>query len=157
MKIQPKPNRQSANGFTLVEILAAITILGIVLVVFMPFFTQYALFTSKSEENLDAINLAEQLMYKTKTNEELTQRLSNNPEFSSSHCDSPIKHSQYPELVPEYVESNKTYYPEIRICKDNNVENLFVVNISMYIKHENNKQFITEVYGYVSSEDGGED
>jgi len=160
MKIQLKEYAKRSNGFTLVEILAAITLLGIVIVVFIPFFTQHAVLTSKSEENLDAINLAEQIIYKTKNNEQLNTAINNNPNLFSEDCESPtiLQNENYPDIVPTagYVESNKNYYPKISVCKENSSPNLYVVNVSMYVKQKNNaSQFVTEVYGYLEPEEVG--
>jgi len=50
------------KGFTLVEILAAMTILVIVLISFFTMFSQSALFTRSNEETLRATNLANRAM-----------------------------------------------------------------------------------------------
>lgn len=50
------------KGFTLVEILASITILFIILITFFGFFTQSALFTRTNQEALYATNLANHAM-----------------------------------------------------------------------------------------------
>jgi prepilin-type N-terminal cleavage/methylation domain-containing protein len=51
-------DRKAESGFTLVEVLASIVILGIILTTFFGFFSQSLLFSSKNEEDLQAINLA---------------------------------------------------------------------------------------------------
>lgn len=50
------------EGLTLVEILAALVILGIVLVSFMSFFTQSAKFTAHNNEKLTAVQVAEEIV-----------------------------------------------------------------------------------------------
>ena len=50
------------KGFTLVEVLASLTILFIVFISFFTIFTQSALFTRSNEETLQATNLANRAM-----------------------------------------------------------------------------------------------
>ncbi|ARD47049.1 prepilin-type N-terminal cleavage/methylation domain-containing protein [Sporosarcina sp. P33] len=50
--------RKNEKGFTLVEILAALTILGIVFVSFMTIFSQMGVFNARTESKLETINLA---------------------------------------------------------------------------------------------------
>lgn len=53
---------QSSQGMTLVELLAAIALLGIVLVTFMTFFVQSAKFTAHNQETLTAVQVAEEIV-----------------------------------------------------------------------------------------------
>lgn len=53
---------QNEYGMTLVELLAAIVLLGIVLVAFMSFFTQSAKFTAHNHETLTAVQVAEEVV-----------------------------------------------------------------------------------------------
>lgn len=53
-------NRQ--QGMTLVELLAAIALLGIVLFTFMSIFTQSAKFSAHNQETLTAVQIAEQVV-----------------------------------------------------------------------------------------------
>ncbi|WP_394119702.1 prepilin-type N-terminal cleavage/methylation domain-containing protein [Planococcus donghaensis] len=53
---------QNEKGLTLVEILAALVILGIVLVSVMSFFTQSAKFTAHNNEKLTNIQVAEEVI-----------------------------------------------------------------------------------------------
>ena len=56
-------NLKNNGGFTLIEILASITILGIVVTIFLSFFSNATLLSSKTEDKLTAINLAEKELY----------------------------------------------------------------------------------------------
>lgn len=60
MKIMEKYNTQ--KGLTLVEVLAALVILGIVFVGIMTVFPQMTLFNAKTETKLDTMNIARQEM-----------------------------------------------------------------------------------------------
>ena len=53
---------KNEKGLTLVEILAALVILGIVLVSFMSFFTQSAKFTAHNSEKLTAVQVGEEVV-----------------------------------------------------------------------------------------------
>lgn len=53
---------QNEKGLTLVEILAALVILGIVLVSVMSFFTQSAKFTAHNNEKLTNVQVAEEVI-----------------------------------------------------------------------------------------------
>lgn len=57
-----KGKLQSGQGMTLVELLAAIALLGIVLVTFMSFFTQSAKFAAHNQETLTAVQVAEEVV-----------------------------------------------------------------------------------------------
>lgn len=50
------------NGMTLVELLAAIALLGIVLFTFMSIFTQSAKFSAHNQETLTAVQVAEEIV-----------------------------------------------------------------------------------------------
>lgn len=57
-----KKTIRNNKGLTLVEILAALVVLGIVLVSFMSFFTQSAKFTAHNDEKLTAVQVAEEIV-----------------------------------------------------------------------------------------------
>lgn len=81
---------QNEKGLTLVEILAALVILGIVLVSVMSFFTQSAKFTTFNYEKLTAVQVAEDVVSNIREN-----GLSN-PDYSTL----------YPEYKIEIISSN---------------------------------------------------
>ncbi|MGE6488273.1 type IV pilus modification PilV family protein [Paenisporosarcina sp. NPDC076898] len=60
MKISPNLSKQS--GLTLVEVLAALVIMGIVFIGIMTVFPQMTLFNAKTETKLDTMNIARQEM-----------------------------------------------------------------------------------------------
>lgn len=55
------------NGMTLVELLAAIALLGIVLFTFMSIFTQSAKFSAHNQETLTAVQVAEEIVAEVRT------------------------------------------------------------------------------------------
>ena len=82
--------KENENGLTLVEILAALVILGIVLVSFMSFFTQSAKFTTYNYEKLTAVQVAEDVISNVREN----------------GLSSPDYRSLYPQYIIEVVSSN---------------------------------------------------
>ncbi|MCZ8536184.1 type II secretion system GspH family protein [Paenisporosarcina quisquiliarum] len=56
------PNRSKQSGLTLVEVLAALVIMGIVFIGIMTVFPQMTLFNAKTETKLDTMNIARQEM-----------------------------------------------------------------------------------------------
>lgn len=127
------------QAFTLIEVLASITILGIVLTVFMSFFSNATLFSSKTEDKLTAVNLAEKELY------EVTNSL-------ESYCKS---HSCQNNNISDQITrspislNNKTYLSTVTPLIQNSQEKtLGILPISVRIdSEEHNTLAIT--YGYV--------
>lgn len=61
------------NGMTLVELLAAIALLGIVLFTFMSIFTQSAKFSAHNQETLTAVQIAEQVVADVRDLEQIAE------------------------------------------------------------------------------------
>lgn len=57
------------KGMTLIELLASITILGFVVIIFMGFFSQGMLFSTKVEDKLSSINVAEKVLNEAQNND----------------------------------------------------------------------------------------
>lgn len=66
-----KINKMNSGGFTLVEIIASIAILGLVIVVVLPFFPQIMSWTKSTEDQLVASNLLSQVAYDLKNDSNL--------------------------------------------------------------------------------------
>ena len=58
-----KKNLQNQSGFTLVEVLLSITLLGIVLISFLGLFNQAYSYTNKNENKTVGINVARNVLY----------------------------------------------------------------------------------------------
>ena len=134
-------NLKNHNGFTLIEVLASITILGIVLTVFLSFFSNSMTFSVKAEDKLTAINLAEKELH------DLTNSI-------EAYCKT--ENCEEPNNIPEdtYTRSpielnNKTYLSTMTPLSQNTEESsLGLLPISITIHSEDNKE-LTTVYGYV--------
>ena len=81
------------NGMTLVELLAAIVLLGIVLFTFMSIFTQSAKFSAHNQETLTAVQIAEQVVADVRELKEVAD----------------LKNVKNYKLITDYIEDKKTY------------------------------------------------
>ncbi|AIY05107.1 hypothetical protein Plano_1142 [Planococcus sp. PAMC 21323] len=85
---------QNERGISLVEILAAVVILGIVLVSVMTFFTQSAKFTAHNSEKLTNIQVAEEVVAEARVG-----KYQNNITFKKDGYDIIINISPGPEKL----------------------------------------------------------
>ncbi|PIC67864.1 hypothetical protein CSV71_03910 [Sporosarcina sp. P21c] len=143
-------NTTKEKGFTLVEILAALTILGIVFVSFMTFFSQMNLFNTRTESKLETINLAKKELNFWKDN---PMPFENNEGISIRKKDD-TSSSEF--IFYTYTRQNEPKYEyrvkyrvhsDLKPFAETSVA-LHRVQISI---HENGKE-ISETFGYV--EDG---
>ena len=122
------------NGFTLVEIIASITILGIVVAILLPIFPQIIGWTNKADDQLRGSNLLDQAAFDIKNSNILTSiDTSNNcPTMSNSS-----------NLSSSFSYMDK-YYPVISLCKEHGTE-LYRTHIEIY-DEENNMVSDTYIY-----------
>lgn len=59
-------NALNDKGLTLIELLVSLALISIVIVTFLSFFSQSVLFSSKSEDKLTAVNIAEKVIAELK-------------------------------------------------------------------------------------------
>ncbi|WP_138415505.1 type II secretion system protein [Aquibacillus sediminis] len=132
------------DGFTLVELLAAMTILGIVLIAFIPFFSQHANFVRITEDELTAINLADKVAQEMKENADSSF-------FVQASCDNPSEiESNHTEMI-----NNKNYYVKIEVCQQDDVTSLYQAKIEIYTDSSNQKwRLLTHVYTYFTDDKG---
>lgn len=97
---------QNEEGMTLVELLAAIVLLGIVLVAFMSFFTQSAKFTAHNHETLTAVQVAEGVVADVRNYSEIKS----------------LQNTKGYKLVSNYIEDKITYEQYIIIVTEENIE-----------------------------------
>ncbi|MFJ8245679.1 prepilin-type N-terminal cleavage/methylation domain-containing protein [Peribacillus asahii] len=134
-------NFKNHNGFTLIEVLASITILGIVLTVFLSFFSNSMTFSVKAEDRLTAINLAEKELHDVTNSIETYCKTEN--------CEGPnnIPEDTYTRSPIEL--NNKTYLSTMTPLPQTTEESsLGLLPISITIYSEDSKK-LTTVYGYV--------
>lgn len=117
------------RGLTLIELLGSITLLGIVIVSFFSIFSQSTIFSSKVEDKLTAINVAENVLSDIKNN---------NANYGSP-CNI----------------NGKYYYPNVTYPAGTDAENqldLERVDIKIYMNqnYSSDANPITEIYGYIN-------
>lgn len=125
------------NGLTLIELIAAITILSIVIISFLSFFSQYIMFSTKVEDKLTAVNIAEKVLNTVKEDEPT------------------MDYDPYPYELPEV--NGKVYYPVIvkSQSQDEQALGLQRVHVKIYSKEDYgpNTNPDSEIYGYIEQED----
>ncbi|KHF40958.1 type IV pilus modification PilV family protein [Halalkalibacter okhensis] len=138
--IQTKLN---SNGLTLIELLASITLLSIVILTFLSFFSQSIMLSGKVEDKLVAINLAEKVLVSVKEEKELFNGLYENEAFEYE--------------LDEITQNGKLYCPKITSFplnehSENEVHlGLRQISISIFPSSEqcNYTTPLAEVYSYI--------
>ncbi len=75
-------NTNKENGFTLVEVLAALTILGIVFISYMTIFPQMVNMNERTEMKLESMNIAKKELTKVKSDNFVLDQVEKNKESS---------------------------------------------------------------------------
>lgn len=135
------------KGFTLVEVLAALTILGIVFVGFMTVFPQMTLFNEKTENKLETMNLARQELDKIQRNENWNDNyISVNPQPSPD--DYKRWHKDDNDIIIEV-----DYYTVADLKKEkfvNHEKNYEISSLyKVHIKVLKDEKINSETFGYV--------
>lgn len=131
------------QAFTLIEVLASITILGIILSIFLSFFFNSMLFSVKTEDKLTAINYADTALNNVKI------YMKNNGVPTMNSCDNPETELTLPGLDQTVTLNNKTYNLKIFGCSEE-YENGHLDLIRLHVKvfSENHTPSITEQFDY---------
>lgn len=142
-------NLKNNQAFTLIEVLASITILGIVLTIFLSFFSNATLFSSKTEDKLSAINLAEKELYEV-TNSLQTYCTNNiNTNTNTYACEDPTVIPSDQFRRPSIDINNKSYQSVVTpLTPSTQEKSLGLLPISVSIKKDGTS--LTTFYGYVS-------
>ncbi len=135
------------DGYTLVELLAALTIIGIVFVALIPVFSQVIAWANKNETNLVANNVSDHFIHTYKNQEELYRFIANTQSIPT--CNStPLV---YPEKdVAEIQKIN--YVSTIAICQSDEELGLNLYRIHLTVSPENDPKNSMETYFYLTSE-----
>ncbi|MCJ8006996.1 prepilin-type N-terminal cleavage/methylation domain-containing protein [Lederbergia wuyishanensis] len=128
------------KGLTLIEILASITILAIVIISFLTFFSQTMLFSSKAEDRVTSINIADKILYNVK-----------NDLVVYTGDTRVISGELYKEIEPVYI-NKKTYYPYVNQTQETPESlNLSIVHVLIFV-NKNDKSAMSELFSYIKSE-----
>jgi|GEM_PF-6577991 len=108
---------QNERGISLVEILAAVVILGIVLVSVMTFFTQSAKFTASNHETLTAVQVGEEVVAKVRGVRSLTDLTVSPQKFTgnATKVTSTTLHPEYTITIEKTQGVVKSKLQKVRI------------------------------------------
>ncbi|MBD1223924.1 type II secretion system protein [Virgibacillus halodenitrificans] len=136
-----KFKQMNSSGFTLIEIIAAITILGIVIAVMLPIFPQIFSWSNMTEDELSSSNLLGQVAHDIK---EL------NIEQLPS-CPSTKSLGEFGTYKASYELNNTTYTARVGVCQSENESALGLTRANIQIFQGGKK--ISESYTYITGED----
>lgn len=118
---------KSEKGFTLIEILASISLITIIIIAVSTAFINYANFTKILENKLTSVHVAEELVTEIKNNDvlndELAGLLNSLKEHNPDYWATPRQFSSddLPNVLPNvlaiYELNNSQYKPTISICQ----------------------------------------
>ena len=121
---------KSEKGFTLIEILASISLITIIIIAISTFFINYANFTKILENKLTSVHVAEELVTVIKNSDELALLLNTTTEYNTG-CATPkqVPLSDLPSVSTNYGQ----YNPTIWICQSPDEEQLDLYRVKINI------------------------
>ncbi|MUK86850.1 prepilin-type N-terminal cleavage/methylation domain-containing protein [Ornithinibacillus sp. L9] len=131
---------ENNNGFTLIEIIASIAILGMVIAVFLPIFPQIMQWSNNADDELVASNLLGQVTYDIKQLPLVDSTTINScPDMKTITGLDSLGESA------TYVLNNREYRIELNICQEIDVD-LYRTNIRIYSPDH---KLVSESYTYI--------
>ncbi|RKQ29884.1 type II secretion system protein [Oceanobacillus halophilus] len=131
-----KYKKINSSGFTLIEIIASIALLGTIVAVMLPIFPQIMSWNQDSESELVASNLLSKVAYDIKNDEAILQFIKDE-EIGVCGEGTPISYS--------YAEGE--YKVELNICKEQDSLNLYRTRIDIKLDNRPISQSFTYVNG----------
>lgn len=125
---------KSEKGFTLIEILASISLITIIIIAISTFLINYANFTKILENKLTSVHVAEEIVTVIKNNDELAQLLNRTNEYNTG-CATPkqVSLNEVPSVSAIYELNNSQYRPTISICQSSDEEQLDLYRVKVNI------------------------
>ncbi|WP_303971302.1 prepilin-type N-terminal cleavage/methylation domain-containing protein [Sporosarcina ureae] len=141
---------KNERGFTLVEILASLTILGIVFISFMTIFSQMNLFNAHTESKLETIHLAKKELNFWRENPLPLEDSDGFLDLRKDEISSPGF------IIYKYTRQEKPKYEyQVKLRIDSDLKPFIESSVKLYRFHisiyENNRE-VSETFGYM--EDG---
>jgi len=155
---------RNSKGLTLIEVLLSLTILSIILLGIMNFFTQAYSYTNLNQKKTAGINVARNaLTYMEQGSGEdsfinIKNKLDNNPTISGELfiCNNQYEviwdHAEHSACTPIQI-NNIDYYVAIKPIQNEKYSDYYIplkVNVSWNV---NKKEFSTSIEGAIKSED----
>ncbi|WBL14002.1 type IV pilus modification PilV family protein [Sutcliffiella sp. NC1] len=117
----------SETGLTLLEVLLSIVILSVVVIGLLGFFAQTILLSSRVEDRMTALNIAEEVLLEYKLNKEYQE---------------------------EVIINNKTYYSRVFELDNTSSLGLTPLKVEVYSMNDfSSSSYITGVYGYFEEDE----
>ncbi|MFZ3578208.1 type II secretion system protein [Virgibacillus sp. DJP39] len=139
-------NINNSKGFTLIEIIASISILGIVIVVFLPIFPQIMTWNNNTEKELVAGNLLEQAIHDLKGQESIVSQLE---EEKIPVC--PLTKKVLPDTELLSYKLNKVSHSIVlNVCQTTEEAKLGLYRTNIQIVSQNDK--LSETYTYLQGD-----
>src|SRR5690625_2349762 len=143
--------KNNNKGFTLVELLAALTIVGIILIAFIPVFPQVLSWTDKNKSNLVTDNIAGYFINKFKDDQEL--QIFIQKQNTIPNCDNP----DTSDVIYTDTESvqDVIYEANMTVCQDDVIEEdleLSLYRIHLTVHPENDESSSIDTYFYLPGE-----
>ncbi|OLS36329.1 hypothetical protein BTR22_12570 [Alkalihalophilus pseudofirmus] len=137
--------RINNNGLTLIEVLASMVILSIVIISFMTFFSQSMMFSSKVEDRLTAVNLAEKVLVDVRTAKSIELEIHPHYKKVPSNEETDEKAYLYEDL------NKKEYIIKVADNIDNEIPHDLKLNL-FYVDVYINEKDATRLYGYIEND-----
>ncbi|HHU20567.1 MAG TPA: prepilin-type N-terminal cleavage/methylation domain-containing protein [Bacilli bacterium] len=122
---------KSEKGFTLIEILASISLITIIIIAVSTSFINYANFTKILENKLTSVHVAEEFVTVIKNSDELAELLNTTTEYNTG-CATP-KQVPLTVLPPSVSDIYGQYNPTIWICQSPDEEPLDLYRVKINI------------------------
>lgn len=143
-----KSNSQS--GLTLLEVLASIVIVGLIVTTFFGFFSQSMLFSSKNEEDLQAINTARRVLaYVQEANNSNIASL-----LATRNNKLGLKLEESSSSYYIEVQNNNKYYVQVKKLPSGPSYSLIPIAIQICDTpcKDNRENLLSETFGYIKDE-----
>ena len=132
---------KSEKGFTLIEILASISLITIIIIAVSTAFINYANFTKILENKLTSVHVAEELVTEIKNNDELNDELAGLLNSLNEHNTDPdywatpkqFSSVELPSVLAIYELNNSQYKPTISICQSTKEKELDLYRVKIDI------------------------
>src|SRR5699024_182355 len=144
-------NIDSKNGFTLIEIIASITLLSILLIIFIPVFPKIMKGSINTEHEMVAGNLLSSVVDDIQTEHQAkTTKFAKyiNTPTNSKSCNTPKKAPQ--NVLPKegnYQVDDETFTTKLTLCQEEREKELDIVRVHIEILSVD-KKVLTNYYTY---------
>ncbi|WP_176555828.1 type II secretion system protein [Virgibacillus ndiopensis] len=135
-----KKTKKNSHGFTLIEIIASIALLGLIAAVFLPILPQMMNWSTHTDNELVSSNLLSRVASEVKT--------VNITEFYDAKINNCSQNEGEDKFFKKYTLNNREYNATLSLCKENEV-NLYRTHIKIYTTNET---LTSDSFTYISED-----